>query len=78
MRQDEQIKREFGRALRSVRTKAGLSQERLAAKAGLNRTYVGDVERRERNISIVNMRKLAVALGVSLSALIREMESRRG
>lgn len=74
MQRDESIKIAFGRALRELRAEAGLSQEQLAAKARLNRTYVGDVERGERNIAIVNMQKLAKALGIRLSEIVREME----
>jgi transcriptional regulator with XRE-family HTH domain len=48
-----------------------LSQELLAAKAGLHRTYVGSVERGERNISIDNMARLANALDVKLTELLR-------
>jgi transcriptional regulator with XRE-family HTH domain len=52
----------FGKAIRKLRKAQGLSQEELAAKANLHRTYIGDVERGVRNISIVNMGKLADAL----------------
>ena len=78
MSRDERIKSGFGIAIRDLRTKAGLSQEQLAAKAGLNRTYVGDVERGERNIAVVNMQKLAKALGARLSDVVREMEKHLG
>lgn len=78
MSRDERIKLAFGTAIRELRAKAGHSQEQLASKAGLNRTYVGDVERGERNIAIVNMQKLAKALGVRLSDVVREMEKHLG
>jgi transcriptional regulator with XRE-family HTH domain len=68
----------FGKAVRKFRTDAAISQEQLAAKAGLNRTYVGDIERGERNVSVVNMQKLAKALGVKLSAIVAEMERHLG
>ncbi len=64
----------FGSALRDIRSKAGLSQETLAQKANLNRTYVGDVERGERNISIVNIVKLCRALRVDLPQFFREVQ----
>lgn len=54
----------FGRRLRKVRESRGWSQERLAAKVGLDRSYVGGVERGERNISLENICKLAAALDV--------------
>lgn len=78
MHRDETIRRAFGVALRELRTRAGISQEMLAAKARLNRTYVGDVERGERNIAIVNIVKLCRALGVRLSEFFREVEKHLG
>ncbi|HWJ37835.1 MAG TPA: helix-turn-helix transcriptional regulator [Sphingomicrobium sp.] len=57
------------RRLRSIR---GLSQEALADLAGLHRTFVGSVERAERNISVDNIGKLATALGVSAADLLKE------
>ena len=64
----------FGKALRSRRAETGLSQEGLAALAGLDRTYVGGIERGERNVALVNLSKLAKALGLSLSELLDGVE----
>ena len=64
----------FGRALRTFRAAAGLSQEELARRAGVHRNYVGDVERAEENISLVNILKLCAALRRSLAELVGEME----
>ncbi|MEX2122119.1 MAG: helix-turn-helix transcriptional regulator [Pirellulales bacterium] len=60
----------FGRKLRDTRLRIGISQERLAELAGLHRTYVSGVERGERNISLVNIERLAKALGVSMADLM--------
>ena len=67
-------KRAFGQAVRSLREAAGMSQESLGDLAGIHRNYVGDVERGERNIALINIARLAEALGVSSSQLIRKME----
>lgn len=60
----------FASNLRAFRVGKGLSQEVLAELAGLHRTYVGSVERGERNISIDNMERLAKALGLSIVDLL--------
>ena len=60
----------LGANLRELRKGNGLSQERLASIAGLDRTYVGGIERGERNVGIVNIAQLASALNVSASALV--------
>lgn len=60
----------FGKRLREVRTRKGISQEKLAELAGLHRTYVSSVERGERNISLVNIESLANALGVPMAELM--------
>ena len=59
----------LGTLVRSERTTRGLSQEKLSEVARLHRTYIGAVERGERNISIVNLAKIADALDIDLSAL---------
>lgn len=67
-------RRQFASNLRKMREQLGLSQEALADAAGLHRTYVGSVERGERNISIDNIERLAVALDVSPASLLEELE----
>lgn len=62
----------FASNLRRVRNQKELSQERLAELAGLHRTYVGSVERGERNVSVDNMERLALALETPLSQLLEE------
>lgn len=60
--------------LRKARLAKGLSQEDLGELTGLHRTYVGSVERGERNISIDNMERFAEALGRTLVSLLKEPE----
>lgn len=60
----------FGTKLRLIREAKGLSQEELAELAGLHRTYVGSVERGERNPTLLILLKLANALAVPLSTLV--------
>jgi transcriptional regulator with XRE-family HTH domain len=64
----------FGRAVRRRRKTRKISQEKLAELSEINRTYMGDVERGERNLALQNMSKIARALGLRLSQLIRLME----
>lgn len=65
-------RRIFAENLRRFRQAKGLSQDQLAHLSGVHRTYVGAVERCEKNISIDSMEKLAVALDCSLQALLEE------
>ena len=61
------IQEKVGKRVRELRNRLGISQEELADKADLDRTYITSVECGKRNISIVNVEKLAIALDVSLS-----------
>lgn len=60
----------LSRSMRALRAERGLSQERLAELSDLHRTYVSSVERRERNVSIDNIERLAKALGVDICVLL--------
>ncbi|OGK38786.1 transcriptional regulator [Candidatus Roizmanbacteria bacterium RIFCSPHIGHO2_12_FULL_42_10] len=64
------IKHKFGEKMRQIRKQKKISQEELAFRAGLHRTYISDVERGFRNISIENIEKLAKALNVNIDKLI--------
>jgi transcriptional regulator with XRE-family HTH domain len=66
---EEQIKKHFGERVRQLRKAKALSQESLALVSDLDRTYIGGVERGERNISLVNIYKIADAFGVSVREL---------
>jgi transcriptional regulator with XRE-family HTH domain len=61
----------LARNLRAARQRLGFSQEELADAAGLHRTYVGSVERGERNVSIDNVARLAAALGLDAADLLK-------
>jgi transcriptional regulator with XRE-family HTH domain len=68
----QSARRRFGVNLRSHREALGLSQEDLAETAGLHRTYIGSVERGERNVSIDNMERLAAAVGREIQELLSD------
>ncbi len=61
----------FGQRVREERLKQGLSQELLAEKAGVHRTYIGMIERAEKNITLINIEKIAKALGVEIGTLLK-------
>ncbi len=63
------IEKQFGERVRELRVARGLSQEQLASKSGMHRTYLGSIERGERNPSLKNIAAIAKALGVTLSQL---------
>ncbi|MBK7568634.1 MAG: helix-turn-helix transcriptional regulator [Bacteroidetes bacterium] len=69
--QDEKLfLQQIGDRIRVLRTEANLSQEKLAFASYLDRTYIGSVERGERNISTLNLKKIAKALNVKPSDLL--------
>lgn len=65
----------FGNQIRIERNKLGLSQEDFASLAGIHRTYIGVVERGEKNITLKNIQKIANALNIQISKLFTELES---
>ena len=74
------IEKQFGERVRELRRIKGLSQEELAFKSGVHRTYLGSIERGERNPSLKNIAAIAKALGVTLSQLFLfgDQNQRRG
>jgi transcriptional regulator with XRE-family HTH domain len=64
----------FGKAVRKRRLALGWSQEKLAEKADLHWTYIGGIERGERNVSLVNISKIARALNTSVSELTDQLK----
>lgn len=64
--QDKVLLVKVGKKIRELRLAIGLSQEKLAFKSGLDRTYIGSVERGERNIAVINLNKICIALNISI------------
>ena len=69
----QDIRVRFGRALRRRRQKLGVSQEAFADMCQLDRTYIGGIERGERNVAPVNIEKIAGALQIPISQLFRDV-----
>ena len=61
----------FGQAVRASRLEMGLSQEALADEAGIDRSYMGGIERGEHNLALINIKKIASALNQPVSELMR-------
>ena len=61
----------FGNKLRQERLKQNLSQEAFADKVGVHRTYIGMVERAEKNVTLLTIEKIASTLGISVSELMK-------
>lgn len=68
------LKKKFGLAIRKKRLEKNISQEKFAEKVGLHRTYISEVERGERNISLENISKIANGLDMSISELFLVIE----
>lgn len=67
---------QFGARVKRLRERSGLSQEELAAKVGIHRTYIGSVERGERNLGLINVLRIADALSVAPALLFKEFGRR--
>ncbi len=71
-----EIRRRFGLRVRELRDSRGWSQEHLAEECRLHRTYVGGIERGERNVALVNIERIAKALRVPIATLFEEPSRR--
>lgn len=67
------ITEDLGKRIRELRQQTGLSQEKFALKIGMDRTYFASVEAGKRNIAIVNIKKIADGLEISLSELFKKL-----
>jgi len=65
--------KKVGRTIREARKAKGMSQESLSLTSGLDRSYIGGIERGERNVSILNLRKIASSLGLNISELFADL-----
>jgi transcriptional regulator with XRE-family HTH domain len=68
------IRQRFGDGVRARREELGMTQEDLAEKAAIHRTYLSDIERGTRNPSLINIERLAIALALPISGLFRLIE----
>lgn len=68
---NENILRVFGNNVQQLRKAKGISQEKLAELAGLHRTYIGMIERAEKNVTLCNIEKIAKALNVQIKDLLQ-------
>lgn len=69
-----QTQQNLGKIIQKIRLEQGLSQEDLSEKSGLHRTYIGSIERGERNISLKNLLVIAKALNIRLSDLLKKID----
>lgn len=64
----------YGHAVRKVRLEQGISQEELADRCGLHRTYISDIELGKRNLSLENIERISISLNKTLSDFFKEVE----
>lgn len=72
--EDKELLIKVGNRIRELRLKSGMSQEKLAFASNLDRTYIGSVERGERNISVINLNKISTALNIYSFELLKIAE----
>jgi transcriptional regulator with XRE-family HTH domain len=70
---DKKILKYFGNNIKKIRQLNNLSQEKLAEKANLHRTYIGMIERGEKNITLLNIVKIAKALNIKITELLKDL-----
>lgn len=70
------IERRLGTSIKNWRARLGIAQDELARRSGVHRTYISDIERGSRNVSLKSVEKLAKALGISVSTLFADMDSK--
>lgn len=71
---NESVLLKYGQAIRAIRQSKSISQEQLADRSGLHRTYISDVELGKRNVSLENIEKIAYALNTNMSTIFIEVE----
>lgn len=70
------ILNQFGNKVKKIRQAKGWPQEELARRAGLHRTYIGSIERSERNVSLINVERIAKALNKSVANLLKNSKDK--
>lgn len=75
MKQESNILKSFGLRVKEMRKEKKLSQEELADKANLHRTYIGMIERAEKNITLINIEKIASAFDISIAELFKDINN---
>ena len=73
VKEKQKVLVQFGARVRTLRQSKGLSQEAFAAQCGLDRTYISGIERGVRNVSLLNIKVLSMALEISISELTKEL-----
>lgn len=71
---NSEILKIFGDRVRELRKEKDISQEELAYRANLHRTYIGMIERAEKNLTLLNIERIAIALEVNISELFKDLE----
>lgn len=73
IKSNSNILEKFGQRIKSLRNEAKISQEELASISGLHRTYIGMIERGEKNITLKNIEKIATSLNIEISELLKDI-----